>query len=179
MQQVFTAGLGTLLAPRTLFGALFWGAVLLLAAITVSVAIRRTARRVAQHLSDTTGLGFVSAFGQLLTYLIAFILYARVVPELQALGTTLLAGVSVVSIVVGLAAQSTLGNLVAGFSLVLYRSVRVGDRIQLSSPKGLITAVIENVSLGYTFLRDEEGDEVIVPNSVMIGSVVIRTGEDR
>lgn len=47
--------------------------------------------------------------------------------------------------------------------------------MQLGSPKGLITAVVEEVSLGYTLLRDADNQEVIVPNSVMAGSIVIRT----
>jgi small-conductance mechanosensitive channel len=78
--------------------------------------------------------------------------------------------------VVGLAARNTLGNLIAGLSLVLYRPVRVGDTVQLNSPKGLLTAAVERVTLGYTFLRDTEEKEVIVPNSVMASSVVIRLG---
>jgi small-conductance mechanosensitive channel len=106
--------------------------------------------------------------------LASFLIYAHLIPELRALGTALLAGVSVVSVVLGLAAQSTLGNLVAGVSLVLYRPVRVGDSVQLNSPKGLITATVERVSLGYTVLRDADSSEIIVPNSVMAGSVVIR-----
>jgi len=77
--------------------------------------IRAGARRVGQHLSDVTALQFVSAFAQLLTYLIGFVLYAHLIPELRALGTALLAGVSAVSVVVGLAAQNKLGNLIAGF----------------------------------------------------------------
>jgi small-conductance mechanosensitive channel len=57
---------------------------------------------------------------------------------------------------------------------VLYRPIRVGDKVLLASPKGLITATVENVSLGYTVLRDTDGHEVIVPNSVMVTSIVIR-----
>jgi hypothetical protein len=38
-------------------------------------------------------------------------------------------------------------------------------------------ATLEFVSLGYTALRDAEGDEIIVPNSVMVSSVVIRLSE--
>jgi small-conductance mechanosensitive channel len=39
---------------------------------------------------------------------------------------------------------------------------------------GLITAAAENVSLGYTVLRDTDGHELILPNSVMVTSMVIR-----
>ncbi|MBY0364665.1 hypothetical protein CDN99_15305 [Roseateles aquatilis] len=117
---------------------------------------------------------FVSALAQVLAYLVAFVLYAHLVPELRALGTALLAGVSVVSVVVGLAAQNTLGNLIAGFSLVLYRQVRVGDTVSLDSPKGMVTARVELISLGFTVLRDEQQQEVIVPNSVLMNSTILR-----
>lgn len=167
----------SLLTPNTFIGAVFWGGVFLLSATVVAAIIRRSSRRFAQHLSDTTGLRFVSAFAQLMAYLVAFLVYAHLIPELRFLGTTLLAGVSIVSVVVGLAAQNTIGNLVAGFSLVLYRPIRVGDKLQINSPKGLITATVEIVSLGYTVLHDDEGHEVIVPNSVMVSSVVIRLGK--
>jgi len=121
-----------------------------------------------------TGLRFASAFLHVVVYLVAFVLYAHVVPELHSLGTALLAGVSLVSIIVGLAAQNTLSNLIAGFSLVLYRPLRVGDHVQLNTPKGVVSARVEDISLGYTMLRDADGNEVIVPNSVMVSNVVIR-----
>jgi len=82
--------------------------------------------------------------------------------------------VSIASIVIGLAAQSTLGNLIAGFALLLYRPFRIGDRVQLTTPRGLMTAKIEALTLGYTLLRDDEDNQVIVPNSVMATVVVIR-----
>jgi small-conductance mechanosensitive channel len=168
-----------LLNPHTLIGTAVWGVVFIGFATMLAAVIRRFARRVESRLTDVTGLRFASAFAQMLAYLVGFILYAHLVPELRTLGTALLAGVSVVSIVLGLAAQSTLSNLVAGLSLVLYRPIRVGDMVQMNSPKGLITATVELVSLGYTVLRDTEKNEVIVPNSVMVSSVVIRVGETR
>jgi len=161
-------------AARSLAGAAFFGVVFFGVATVVVVLIRRATRRVAEHLTDVTALGFVSALAQVVTYLIGFVLYAHLIPELRALGTALLAGASVISIVVGLAAQNTLGNLVAGFSLVLYRPFRIGDTILLNSPIGVISARVELLSLGFTVLLDEKEHEVIVPNSVMVSSTLIR-----
>lgn len=79
----------------------------------------------------------------------------------------------------GLAAQNTLGNLIAGLSLVLYRPISVGDNVQLNTPKGLVTATVELISLGYTVLRDDDQDQILVPNSIMMSSVVIRPGGKR
>lgn len=160
--------------PATFLGALFYGLMFLVIVMLLGRLIRRLSTRVESHFTDVTGIAFASAFAQVIVFLIGFILYARLIPALHSLGTTLLAGVSVVSVVLGLAAQSTLSNLIAGFSLVLYRPISIGDKVQLSTPKGLVTAEVEQISLGYSHLRDTDDQEIIVPNSVMISSVIIR-----
>ncbi|MBV2234039.1 MAG: mechanosensitive ion channel family protein [Sterolibacterium sp.] len=144
------------------------------AATILAILIRRAARRLEAHLMDITALRFVSALAQVLIFLLGFVLYAHLVPELRSIGTALLAGVSVASVIVGLAAQSTLSNLIAGFSLVLYRPFSIGDTIQLNTPAGVMSARVKDISLGFTILQDDKQQEIIVPNSVMIGSTVIR-----
>jgi small-conductance mechanosensitive channel len=175
MDQRFDA-LQHLLDPDSLTGAALLGALVFALASVVTMLIRRGTRRIERHLTDVTALGFASAFAQLLTYLFGFVLFAHLIPALRALGTALLAGVSVISVVVGVAAQSTLGNLVAGFSLVLSNTIRVGDSIHLGSPVGPISARVQLISLGYTVLIDDAGHEVIVPNSVIMGSAITRVG---
>jgi moderate conductance mechanosensitive channel len=164
------------LVPTTLPGALFYGAACLgIAALAVRL-LRVAAAHSERHLTDVTALRFVVQLLQVGAFLVALILYLHLVPPLQAFATALLAGVSVVSIVLGLAAQNTLGNLIAGFSLVLYHPFRVGDVVQLNTPKGLTTGTVEALALGYTRLRGAEGEEVIVPNSVMVSSVIVLRG---
>src|SRR4051812_27463251 len=102
-----------MLNPRTIIGFLFLGAIFFVLATTLVVLIRRLTRHIEPHLTDVTALRFISTFTQVSTYVVGFVCYAHLIPELRALGTALLTGVSVVSIVIGLAAQSTLGNLVA------------------------------------------------------------------
>ncbi|WP_081821714.1 mechanosensitive ion channel family protein [Achromobacter sp. DH1f] len=162
------------LSPHSALGALLIGALILSVVIFVVLLIRRSAKHVALHLSDTTALQFISEFAQLLVFVLGFILYAHLIPELRSLGTALLTGVSVVSVVVGMAAQTTLGNIIAGFSLVLYRQVRVGDTIQLNSPLGVVTAKVEIISLGFTQLINSDGHDLVVPNSVMMANTIIR-----
>jgi small-conductance mechanosensitive channel len=160
--------------PSTLLGAAMLGVVFLAAATMLGALISRLERRIERRLSDVTGLRFATAFMRVVAYLVAFVLYAHLVPQLRSLGTALLAGVSVVSIIIGLAAQNTLGNLIAGISLILYRPISVGDDVELNTPKGVLAARVEDVSLGYTILRDAQGNDVVVPNSVMVSNVVIR-----
>jgi moderate conductance mechanosensitive channel len=164
------------LVPTTVIGAVFYGAVFLCGAVAAARLIRVVAIHSERHLTDVTALRFVVQLLQVCAFVVAFILYTHLIPPLRALATALLTGVSVVSIVVGVAAQNTLGNLIAGFSLVLYHPFDVGDVVQLTTPKGLTTGTVEALALGYTRLRDAEGAAIIVPNSVMVSSVIVLMG---
>ena len=167
-----------LLNPKTLIGAVVIGVLLFVVTTALAAVVRRAAGTLRPHLSDVTGFSFASGLVQVFVYLVGFIFYAHLVPALQALGTALLAWASIISVVVGFAAQNTLGNLVAGLSLVLYRPISVDDSVQLDTPKGLVTATVEVISLGYTTLRDGDRNQIIVPNSVMMSSVVIRLDKE-
>lgn len=160
--------------PRSLAGAAGLGLLMFVLAAAVALLIRRGARRIERHLSDATSLAFASKFAQFLAYVFAFVLYAHMIPQLRAIGTALLAGVSVVSVVLGIAAQNTLANLVAGISLVLSRTISQGDTIRINSGVGTITATVHLISLGFTVLVDDQNREVIVPNSVIMSSAITR-----
>ncbi len=171
---VISLTIGDFLNPAVLPGALVYAAFFLLVAILISTVIHFFIQRSMKRASDPTGFRFVDQILQILVFVIMVVLYAQLVPPLRSLGTALLASVSIASIVIGLAAQGTLGNLVAGFALLLYRPFHIGDEVQLNTPKGVMTATVEALTLGYTFLRDEEDNQVIVPNSVMASVVIIR-----
>ena len=168
------AGFAHLLDPTTLVGALTLAAIAFVIATVIVLLIRRFTRRLEQRLSDVTVLRFVSLLAQLLVYLAALVLYAHLIPQLRSIGTALLAGASVLSVVAGLAAQDTLGNLIAGFSLVMSGAVREGEIIKLYTPVGLITARVHVISLGFTVLVDADGNETVVPNSVILTSAIQR-----
>lgn len=160
--------------PQTWPGALFYALITLVIASAIAFGIRRFERRLQKRLTDVTVLRFVSLFAQWLVYLAALVLYAHLIPELRSLATALLAGASVLSVVAGLAAQDTLGNLIAGFSLVLSGAIREGETIKLYTPVGLITARVHVISLGFTVLVDAQGNQVVVPNSVIMSSAITR-----
>ncbi len=97
-------------------------------------------------------------------------------PALHRLGTALLAGVGLVSVVVGLADQTTLGNQISGICLVLYKPFRRGDLLQLAAPTkdGLEVGTVEDITLGFTVLRTADGRNIIVSNSTMIQKTMIK-----
>lgn len=86
---------------------------------------------------------------------------------------TLAVGGAVTAVVVGLAAQQTIGNLIAGTVLLSARPFRIGDRIRLHSgaAAGKIEGTVAGLGLLYLILARGE-DEIMVPNSVVLGAAV-------
>ena len=163
------------LKPDTLFGALSYLVIFLLMALVLSRTLRTVvhAAMTRQGHMDRTTISFLQQFGTALIWVIVIILYAHLIPVLRSMGTALLAGASIASVVIGLAAQSTLGNLVAGISITIYRPFRLGDTIQVAAPTGTEIGVVEMLSLGYTTLRTADGRFIVVPNALAASQVSI------
>ena len=91
---------------------------------------------------------------------------------------TLAFGGSITAIVIGLAAQQTLGNLFAGMVLLSARPFRVGMRVRLQAGQlgGPIDGVVSSLGLLYTTLARGQ-DMVLIPNTVVLSSVVVPVRE--
>jgi len=165
----------TWVRPDTLLGALVYLVIFVAAAMIISKTLR-TAVHAAMtrkgHIDRTT-ISFLQQIATATIWVIMLILYAHLIPVLRSMGTALLAGASVASVVIGLAAQSTLGNLVAGVSITLYRPFSLGDTLQIAAPAGTDIGVVEMISLGYTTLRAPDGRLIVVPNSIAASQVTV------
>ncbi len=166
--------------PGTWLGALVLAAVMILAGLVLSAGVRRALRTILQHDRtdhvDPITLSFLSHLGVLVLWILLLTAYAHVVPALNRLGSTMLAGVGLVSVIVGFAAQTTLGNLVAGISLVLYKPFRRGDRLQVLAPTQaeFDIGTVEDITLGFTVLRADDGHEIIIANGTMAQQTIIK-----
>lgn len=165
----------TFLKPDNWVGALLYFVIFVTIAIFLSRGLRAAVHAALskEHHVDRTAINFLQQIGSALIWIVMLILYAHLIPQLRALGTALLAGAGVASVVIGLAAQSTLGNLVAGISMTIYRPFRLGDVLQVGAPTGTEIGTVDNISLGYTTLRVQDGRFVVLPNSVAASQVAI------
>lgn len=80
-------------------------------------------------------------------------------PEVRAVGTSVLASAGLLSLVAGLAAQSTLGNLVAGIQLVFSNAIRVGDVVVVEDEYG----TIGEITLSYVVVYVWDERRLILP----------------
>jgi small-conductance mechanosensitive channel len=87
---------------------------------------------------------------------------------------TLAVGGAVTAIVVGLAAQQTIGNLFAGLLLLSVQPFRVGDRVrfQAGALAGQVEGTVTQLGLLYVTLTQGE-DVILVPNNTIVTAAIV------
>jgi small conductance mechanosensitive channel len=113
-------------------------------------------------------VGFLIRLGFLVAAAIAALRVAGLDPS------TLAVGGAITAVVIGLAAQQTLGNLIAGVVLISVRPFKVGDRVRLQAGglAGQVEGVVASLGLLYTTLARGQ-DSIMVPNNVVLSAAVV------
>lgn len=81
---------------------------------------------------------------------------------LKEIVKTLLTGGGVLALVLGLAAQEAVGNLVSGMMILFFKPFKVGDLIKTNN--GLVGTVLD-ISLRHTVIKTYENTQIMIPNS--------------
>jgi len=120
---------------------------------------------------DPATAGTVGFFVRLLVMvLVVFVALGQAGIDTQSLAI----GATFIAVIFGLAAQQTLGNVIAGIVLLSARPFRVGERVRLQAGGvgGQLEGVVSSLGLLYTAFASGE-DVIMVPNSVVLNSAVI------
>ncbi|HEU5333937.1 MAG TPA: mechanosensitive ion channel family protein [Actinocrinis sp.] len=89
----------------------------------------------------------------------------------------LLVGGAVTGVILGIAAQQSLGNLFAGLLLLITRPFAIGDEISLRSGPlgGVLTGLVADMNLNYVKIVTDKGT-VLLPNSTILSASVGPSG---
>ena len=120
---------------------------------------------------DPATAGTVGFLIRLATIALALLVALRVA-GIEA--KTLALGGAFTAVIFGLAAQQTLGNLIAGTVLLSARPFRVGERVRLQGGglAGQIEGTVSSLGLLYTTFATGD-DSILVPNSVVLSVAVL------
>jgi small conductance mechanosensitive channel len=112
----------------------------------------RTVRRVV-----TTTILFIGIMSALL-----------VIPQVRAIAGGILASSAVLGLIIGFAAQRTLGNAIAGILIAFSQPLRLGDNVIVDEVEG----VVEEIGLTYTFIRTVDDDRFVIPNEKLASDTI-------
>lgn len=146
-------------------------AVIVALAVVIDFILTRAFRRASgRRPENRTQLNFIRKMLRFVVVILACFGVLSQFKPFNSVVVSLLAGSGVAVLVIGLAAQETMGNLIAGFFLSMSRPFSIGDRITLTE-KG-ITGFVEDITLRHTVIKTFENTRVIIPNSVINQAII-------
>ena len=143
------------------------GGVLLLAALLAGLVERRMADKEFDPVTVTryrvlrrTIMATILGIGLLSALLI--------VPQVRAVAAGILASSAVLGVVLGFAARTTLGNVIAGLLIAFTQPLRIGDRVTVGGESG----TVEEIHLTYTFIRTGDDARLVIPNETLASDTI-------
>ena len=88
--------------------------------------------------------------------------------NVEGLGKTLLTSAGIVGVVLGVAAQPTLGNIIAGMQVAITQPVRIGDTVMIEDD----WTTIEDLRYTYAVLKTWDERRLIVPMRHFVTEIV-------
>jgi len=150
---------------------LFRAAFIILLAWLVNKLIKKAVSQI-KHKNNTNDMltVYIRRILTTVVYTIAAFSILSAIEPLSGLGSTVLGATSVISVIIGLAAQETFGNFLAGFFLAISQPFSVGDVITL--PEKNISGTVKEITFRHTVLQTIENTQMIIPNSMMNSAVL-------
>src|SRR3954469_16627879 len=147
-----------------------FGGVLLATLVFARLVDRRLARK---DLPAATVTRYRVLRRSVLTLIVFVGLFSAllVIPEVRAVATGILASSAIVGIVVGFAAQRTIGNFIAGLLIAFSQPIRLGDYVEIDGTAG----VVEEIGLTYTFIRVADNDRLVIPNDRLASDTILNS----
>src|SRR6478672_11586172 len=91
-----------------------------------------------------------------------------IIPQVRAIAGGILASGAVLGLVIGFAAQRTVGNFIAGILIAFSQPLRLGDEVEVEGGRG----VVEEIGLTYTWVRLPDGDRLVIPNEKLVSETL-------
>ena len=146
------------------------GAVLLVTAVVARLVDRRMARRDLPPAAVTRYRILRRAVVALI-FFIGVLSALLVIPQVRAVATGILASSAILGIIVGFAAQRTIGNFIAGLLIAFTQPIRIGDYVEVDGTEG----VVEEIGLTYTFIRVTDNDRLVIPNDRIASDTILNS----
>ncbi len=159
-QSVFSEGL---------VGTLIFAAIVAVVTFIILKIIKKT---LSKHLAGNMKIFYRLIYVFIIAIAVLSVLVT--ITPLKELGTTLLASSGIAGVVIGLAAQETLGNIFSGISISASKPYVVGEFIEILGVSPPIIGTVSDIGLRHTIILDASNQNIVIPNSV-IDKYVIRT----
>ena len=151
----------------------YFSAIYILTATSIaSVSIKHIIPMVMDRFTEKSSVT-VSGSNPLITFTLRFVVwFGGMYLALTEIGVELfgvLASLAVFSLIIGLAVQQTLGNIINSFLLAIDRPFEIGDRIEVDGTWGSVVGT----GILSTKVLDRDERLVVIPNNTLVSSTIV------
>ena len=151
----------------------YFSAIYILTATSIaSVSIKHIIPMVMERFTEKSSVT-VSGSNPLITFTLRFVVwFGGMYLALTEIGVELfgvLASLAVFSLIIGLAIQQTLGNIINSFLLAIDRPFEIGDRIEVDGTWGSVVGT----GILSTKVLDRDERLVVIPNNTLVSSTIV------
>lgn len=150
--------------PQNLIEALFIAILTIITTKIVGKVIEAVLNKIKHFNDNLTGIYLIR---DIVIYIIYFIALMDI---LNLFGVNLygtLLSLGIVGIAVSLAAKDIISNLFSGIILIIGKSIKTGDTIEINKTKG----VVQYIHLRTTTIKDDDGIISTIPNSTLTNNL--------
>ena len=146
-------------------------------AILITIIVRKLLgifiRKYAKRLkADPTNFSFIKNSVGFIIYTAAVIFIFYKIPYLKSVSKALFAGAGIAAVVIGLASQKALANIISGIFILIFKPFRIHDIIEFKDGQ---KGVVEEITLRHTIIKDYENRRIIIPNSIISDETIINS----
>lgn len=149
-------------------GDLVLAAVLLIVGFFLGGWLKRRIRSISER-SDRFDKTTTSFLGSLVRYAVLALTVIFVLQNFGFQTTSLVALLGAAGLAIGLALQGVLSGVAAGFMLVIFRPIKVGDFVDVGGQMG----TVQDINIFTTELATVANVQVIIPNSQVWGNTIV------
>ena len=142
------------------------------AALVEKAVVEKSGERALTTLDGRAVVTRVRLLRRVITFLVGMFALAATLmlfDEVRDVGRSLLASAGVAGLIIGFAAQRSIGGIFAGLQIALTQPIRLGDVVRVAGETG----VVEEITLTYVALQIWDGRRLIVPVNHLIENPVV------
>jgi len=133
---------------------------------------RRSQKRKKLAILDQTTSSFIQRLIVYTLYIIGMAIFLSLIPGMEKVSSSILAGAGIMAMAVGFASQEALSNFVSGLFIVFGKPFRIGDSIMIDS---VVNGTVAEITLRHTIIKSLDNRMIIIPNSKINSSTIVNS----
>lgn len=130
----------------------------------------RTIQKKNNNNENPTSYKFLKYVTTSIIYIIGIVIAAMAFPSLKGLAQTALGGAGILAVIIGVASQEALANVIGGFFIIIFKPFQVHDIIKITDT---MVGEVMDITLRHTVIKNYQNKMIVIPNAIINKEKVI------